>query len=261
MKSTKTLLWASSGACSGETMAILGAEGYGQPGTALPSFLENNQLQLLWHPSLSPEPPREFLRIIDRVEKGQQPLTFFCVEGSIINGPNNTGMMDTLDGIPKRDLIRRLCHHAAVVFAMGTCAGFGGIPASPPNPSESSGLQFNLAQPGGLLGAEWRSLAGLPVINVSGCAVGAATMITTLQWVLNGRPLELDRFNRPLSVTPCLSDHFDKKCQTSRKVGYRCYGCTTPRFPVNATLFHQEEVVSAEKPINFADVRTFIDYF
>jgi len=258
---TKTLLWLGAGACSGETMAILGAEGHGQQGVTLPSFLENNKIQLLWHPSLSLESPQEFFRIVERIEKGEQPLTFLCVEGSIIHGPNNTGLMDTMDGIPKRDLIRRLCHYAAAVFAMGTCACYGGIPAAPPNPSESSGLQFTLSLPGGLLGADWRSRAGLPVINVSGCAVGASTMISTLQWILDGRPLELDRFNRPLSIAPCLSDHFEKKCQTAQKVGYRCYGCTLPRFPVNTALFHREEMPGSEKPINPEDLRTFINYF
>ena len=54
-----TLLWMECGACSGESMAILGAGGQGIGGDNLADFLESSQLQLLWHPSLSLESPNE----------------------------------------------------------------------------------------------------------------------------------------------------------------------------------------------------------
>ena len=53
-----TLLWMECGACSGESMAILGAEGRGKRGDTLPDFLERYGVQLLWHPSLSLESPQ-----------------------------------------------------------------------------------------------------------------------------------------------------------------------------------------------------------
>ena len=37
-----TLLWMECGACSGESMAILGAEGRGKRGDTLPGFLEQH---------------------------------------------------------------------------------------------------------------------------------------------------------------------------------------------------------------------------
>ena len=37
-----TLLWMECGACSGESMAILGAEGRGKRGDTLPGFLEDH---------------------------------------------------------------------------------------------------------------------------------------------------------------------------------------------------------------------------
>jgi hydrogenase small subunit len=51
-------------------------------------------------------------------------------------------MFDTFCGKPKRDIIAALCNQADYGLAMDTCAAFGGIPAAPPNPTESSGLQF-----------------------------------------------------------------------------------------------------------------------
>ena len=187
------------GACSGESMAILGAEGRGKRGDTLPGFLEQHGVRLLWHPSLSLESPSEAAAMMERVVSGEQPLTLLCVEGSIIHGPNGTGRYDTFEGRPKRDVVAELCERADYVLAMGSCASFGGIPAAPPNPSESTGLQYTNSRPGGLLEPEWRSRAGMPVINLSACPTDATTMIDTMTAIIVGRELELDRVGRPSS--------------------------------------------------------------
>jgi uptake hydrogenase small subunit len=232
-----TILWMECGACSGESMAILGAEGRGRPGHTLPAFLEDHGARLLWHPSLSLESPREAAAIIDRVVAGEQPLTLLCVEGSIIHGPNGTGRFDVFEDRPKRDIVAALCEQAQYVLAMGSCASFGGIPAAAPNPSESTGLQYTNSEPGGLLDPEWRSAAGLPVINLSACPVDATTMIETMSAILTGRDLGLDRVGRPSMQKPCLSDPGEKRCRTVDKVGYACYGCIGPKFPLPKALF------------------------
>jgi Ni,Fe-hydrogenase I small subunit len=110
----KTLLWMECGACSGESMAILGADGPGQEGPNLVDFLESHQVRLLWHPSLSLESPREAAGVIERILAGEQELTLLCVEGSIIHGPSGTGMFDTFEGRPKRDIVAALCHRSDV---------------------------------------------------------------------------------------------------------------------------------------------------
>jgi hypothetical protein len=128
---------------------------------------------------------------------------------------------------------------------MGSCAAFGGIPAAPSNPSESTGLQFTNNRPGGLLGPEWRSRAGLPVINLSACSVDAATMIDTMSALVQGRELELDAMGRPATQKPCLSDPGERRCRTADKVGYACHGCIGPKFPLSKPLFRHREHVPA----------------
>ena len=54
-----TLLWLACGACSGESMTILGVDGVGKTGDTLLDFLEQYHVQLLWHPSLSLESSQE----------------------------------------------------------------------------------------------------------------------------------------------------------------------------------------------------------
>jgi Ni,Fe-hydrogenase I small subunit len=232
-----TLLWIECGACSGESMAILGAEGRGKRGDTLPDFLEEQGIRLLWHPSISLETPSEVAALIARIVAGEQELTLLCVEGSIIHGPNGTGRYDLFEGRPKRDLVAALCERAEYVLAMGSCASFGGIPAAPPNPSESTGLQYTNAEPGGLLAADWRSRGGLPVVNLSACPVDAATMIGTMRALLDGTGLVLDAAGRPSTQKPCLSDPGEHRCRTADKVGYACYGCIGPRFPLSRPLF------------------------
>ena len=236
-----TLLWMACGACSGESMAILGAEGRGKRGDTLPGFLAERDVDLLWHPSLSLESPREAASLIDRIVAGDQHLTLLCVEGSIVHGPNGSGRYDTFEGRPKRDLVAALCERADYVLAMGSCAAFGGIPAAPPNPSESTGLQYTNSRPGGLLSPEWRSRAGLPVINLSACPVDADDDDRDDDSSIEGRTLELDKVGRPSMQKPCLSDPSEKRCRTADKVGYACYGCIGPKFPLSKPLFKYRE--------------------
>ncbi len=248
-RSTATLLWLACGACNGESMAILGVEGAGKADDTLLDFLERYHVQLLWHPSLSLESLEELAGLIERILAGEQELTLLCIEGSIIHGPNGTGRYDTFAGKPKRDLIAALGNKADYVLAMGTCAAFGGIPAAPPNPTEASGLQFTNTHRGGLFSAEWRSRAGLPVLNLAGCPVDAATMLETMALVLKDMPLELDTYQRPLTVVPCLADPAHKKCRTAEKVGYACYGCIGAKFPINKPLFRHVEPAAAARPL------------
>jgi uptake hydrogenase small subunit len=236
-----TLLWMACGACSGESMAILGAEGRGKRGDTLPDFLAEHDVGLLWHPSLSLESPRQAAAVMERIVAGEQPLTLLCVEGSIIHGPGNSGRYDLFEGRPKRDIVAELCERAEYVLAMGSCAAFGGIPAAPPNPSESTGLQYTNSRPGGLLSPAWRSRGGMPVINLSACPVDATTMIETMRTLLEGRELELDKVGRPATQKPCLSDPDEKRCRTADKVGYACYGCIGPKFPLSKPLFKLRE--------------------
>jgi Ni,Fe-hydrogenase I small subunit len=57
--------------------------------------------------------------IVDRVLNRALPLTLLCVEGAIATGPDGTGLFDTVDGKPKRDLVYELCSVADYVLALG----------------------------------------------------------------------------------------------------------------------------------------------
>ena len=120
---------------------MLGVDGQA---TGLIDLLEHDGVRLLWHPSLSLDP---LAPIVHQILDGVLSLTLLCVEGSIAMGPDGTGLFDTFDGKPKRDLVYELCAAADYVLALGTCASYGGIPAAPPNPTAAVGLQYADGQP------------------------------------------------------------------------------------------------------------------
>ena len=64
--------------------------------------------------------------------------------------------------IKTTDWIDRLAPKALAVIGAGTCATFGGIHAMKGNPTGCMGLSD-------FLGWDWKSKAGLPIVNVPGC--------------------------------------------------------------------------------------------
>ncbi len=66
---------------------------------------------------------------------------------------------------------------AVAVVAAGTCATYGGIHAMAGNPTGAMGLAD-------YLGWDWRSKAGIPIVNVPGCPVQPDNMTETLLYLL-----------------------------------------------------------------------------
>ena len=79
--------------------------------------------------------------------------------------------------IPTCDWIDRLAPKALAVVAIGTCATYGGIHAMEGNPTGCMGLAD-------YLGWQWKSKAGLPIVNVPGCPVQPDNFMETLLYLL-----------------------------------------------------------------------------
>ena len=272
----RTLLWMQTGACSGDTMALLCAA---QP--SLEQLLRQQGLQLLWHPSLSAD--TGFGQVLQQVLQGHADLDILCIEGSLMTGPNGSGLFDTWQGQAKIRIVRQLAERARHVVAAGTCAAFGGVHAAPPNPTDCTGLQFLRETPGGLLRADWRSRSGLPVINLAGCPVHPETLTQTLSLLAAGNDLPLDGLNRPraffssmvhqgctrneyheydvedtapggrgclffnlgcqgpMTQAPCNTELWNGQSSKTR-AGVPCFGCTVPGFPHDQNLFVTEKI-------------------
>ena len=73
--------------------------------------------------------------------------------------------------------IDRLAPSAFAVVAIGTCATYGGIHAMAGNPTGCMGLAD-------YLGWDFRSAAGMPIVNVPGCPVQPDNFMETVTWLL-----------------------------------------------------------------------------
>jgi hydrogenase small subunit len=112
-------------------------------------------------------------------------LFVLVVEGSIpneqINGDGYWTSMGndpaTGEPITLNTWIDRLAPRAWAVVAVGTCATYGGIHAMAGNPTGCMGLAD-------YLGWGFRSVAGIPIVNVPGCPVQPDNFMETLTWLL-----------------------------------------------------------------------------
>jgi hydrogenase small subunit len=132
---------------------------------------------------------------VEKLAGGQLPLDFLCVEGSILRGPKDSGWFDPLFNRPKLEWVKELAARARFVLAVGTCASFGGFGVN--SETQAVGLQFRQAQPGGCLGAEFRSGSGLPVINLPGCPCHPEVLSNVISLLTMQSDLELDALNCP----------------------------------------------------------------
>jgi uptake hydrogenase small subunit len=201
-----SVLWLQAASCGGCTMSALAADDVG-----LVKALGRFGIRLLWHPSLSEESGAEAVAILNDVASGRVALDCLCVEGSVLMGPGGSGRFQMLSGTgrPMKDWVADLAARARYVVAIGSCAAFGGMPAAAANPTDACGLQYSGWDAGGILGGHFRSRAGLPVVNIAGCAPHPGWVVETLAALSLGDygAERLDALARPSAIADHLAHH------------------------------------------------------
>ncbi|HEY7183806.1 MAG TPA: hydrogenase expression protein HypE [Blastocatellia bacterium] len=181
------ILWTPDGmSCDGDTISVTNAE---QPSIedvllgvipGLPKVHLHNRV-LAYE-----QGGEEFLEVWRAAAEDRLGAPFILVvEGSIPNEEIKREGYWAAFGIDKQtgqpitlcEWIDRLAPKAWAVVAAGTCATYGGIHAMAGNPTGSMGLAD-------YLGWDWRSKAGLPIVNVPGCPVQPDNMMETLTYLL-----------------------------------------------------------------------------
>ncbi|WP_106003790.1 NADH-quinone oxidoreductase subunit B family protein [Magnetospirillum gryphiswaldense] len=201
MSAPFSILWLQAGSCGGCTMSALAADDVG-----LVQALARFGIRLLWHPSLSEETGADALAILADCAGGKTKVDALCVEGAALTGPHGSGRFQMMSGtgLPMTHWIKAIAAQAEHVVAVGSCAAFGGIPATEANPTDAVGLQYG---DHGLLGPDFRGRAGLPVINIAGCAPHPGWLIETLAELALSGACALDSLGRPRSFADHLAHH------------------------------------------------------
>ncbi len=169
---------------------------------------------ILHHPVLAIESGSAYMENFRRALKGELDAPYVvCLEGSACDeslsgdgywvalgvGNLEDEEANLIDGVrqPVRvmDWLKALAPGAAACIAVGTCATWGGVPSAYGNPTGAMSMQD-------LLGKDFRSAFGLPVVNIPGCSpVGDNIMETIAAVVLFLQGLgplpEFDDLGRP----------------------------------------------------------------
>ena len=180
------VVWMTSGlGCDGDSVSITAAT---QPSVedvilgAIPGLPKVH----LHNPVLAVEVGDDFMKYWYDAEQGKLDPFVLVVEGSIPNEQIHApgGYWAAMGTDPKTnqpikttEWIDRLAPKALAVVAIGTCATFGGIHAMAGNPTGCMGMND-------YLGWDWKSKAGLPVVNVPGCPVQPDNFMETLLYLL-----------------------------------------------------------------------------
>lgn len=200
--------WLAGMSCDGCTIGVAGATNPPLEGLLTGTIAGLPQL-ILHHPALAVEAGDEFIHNFKLAEEGKLGAPYVvCYEGSIADeniaggqggywsalGADNLGG-DKRRPIPTAEWLKRLAPGAAAVVAVGTCATWGGIPAAAGNPTNAMGVMD-------LLGKDYRSAFGLPVINIPGCSPIGDNFTETVGMILLflqglGPLPEFDELGRP----------------------------------------------------------------
>jgi hydrogenase small subunit len=193
--------WLAGESCDGCSVSVLSAT---EPGLEhlLRGDIPNLPRIELHHPVLSVEWGDEYVEEFKAAANGERDPYVVIVEGSVpnerlIDGDGYWISLGEEDGkqITMVDWLDRLAPGAAAVLAIGTCATWGGIPSAKGNATDAMGTMD-------YLGRDYRSVLGLPVVNVPDCAPIGDNFIETvahlLFYVEDVGPLpELDELGRP----------------------------------------------------------------
>ncbi len=178
------VLWMTTGlSCDGDSVAMTSAVNPSledivtQAIPGMPKVIVHN-------PVLAYENGAEFIEAWWQAERGELDPFVLCVEGSIPNEElSGEGHWAAIGDDPKTgqpittsEWLDRLAPKAAAVVAIGTCATYGGIPAMKNNPTGAMGVADHL-------GWNWKSSAGLPVVNIPGCPAQPDNMTETLLYL------------------------------------------------------------------------------
>ena len=248
-----SVLWLHGGACSGNTMSFLNAD---EPNVV--DLIVDFGLDIIWHPSLGMELGENAQKLFWDCVNGERELDIFVMEGTVIEGPDGSGRYNMFAERPMKDWVADLANAASIVVAIGDCACWGGIPATEPNPTDSTGLQFHKRAKGGFLGADFVSKAGLPVINIPGCPAHPDWITQIIVALATGRTADiaLDDLHRPqtffktFTQTGCTRVQFFEYKQSTMSFGegtrtgclFYEFGCRGPmtHSPCNRILWNRQ---------------------
>jgi hydrogenase small subunit len=171
---------------------------------------------------------------------------FICVvEGSIPT--KDQGKYLYLAGKPGIQVLDEVTKRAAAVVSIGSCASWGGVSSSGPNPTGATGVD--------------QIVKNKPVVNIPGCPPNPYIVLATiLEYATTGKVPALDEFHRPkFAYDRTIHEHCPRRAHfdagrfakvfgdDGHRQGWCLYrlGCKGPVTHASCSTRHFNEVVDA----------------
>lgn len=194
------VVWITGASCDGCTIAVLGDDSTARFEDLVTGRVEGLPRLSLIHPVLSIEEGSAFVDLLRRAAARKLQPYLLVVESSLpATLPEGSwGWLGEEDARPVdlRDWVARLAGGAEAVIAVGDCGVFGGPHTGDDesNPSGATGVES-------VVGCDFRSAAGIPVIHLPGCSVPPvviATFVSVIRYLQGEAPRpQLDTLGRP----------------------------------------------------------------
>jgi hydrogenase small subunit len=279
------VIYLQTAACSGCAVTMLNTASPTIKNVLIDQIAPGVHINLKFHPVVMAAAGEMAIGVMEDTAARQKGEYVLVVDGAVPMADGGVyGAVGERNSKPvtMQQRVAELAADALAVIAMGTCASFGGIPASPPNPTGCVSVQQALAAKG----------IKKPLINIPGCPPHPDWFVGTVaSIILSGLPKaeDLDDFLRPklfygklihencprrayfdegkfakkfgdegclyelgckgpITHADCPLRHWNSGTNWVIGAGAPCNGCTQPEFP-NETAPFYEKLVDVELPV------------
>ncbi len=252
-----TVLWLQGASCTGCSISFLNRIAATAPVSAADVLL--NVINLAYHPNLMAAAGQEAATVAEQAYNAGGYI--LAVEGGVPTAFGGRACWAwNYNGVDVtfQDAVKDLASKAAAILSIGTCASFGGIPATGPNPGQVKSVADATQK---------------TTINIPGCPPHPDWIVYPIAQLLSGNTPALDGSGRPTAIygqtvhsacprnvvpsenhytTNCLAQQGCRgpgtygNCPTNLwnngvnwcvNANAPCYGCTEPTFPGTASLY------------------------
>jgi hydrogenase small subunit len=177
------VIWLQGSGCTGCSMSLIN-----HVSDSVPYDIQDlliNHIDLKYHPNLTSEDGEDVYTLLQQEhDEGGYVLV---IEGGVPTKYDGATCLalttaDDVD-ITFLELVQYMAEKAAHVMAVGSCASYGGIPASGPNVTDIKPLK--------------EILPGKKVISITGCPPHPNTIVWPIVQIILGKTIQLDAYGRP----------------------------------------------------------------
>jgi hydrogenase small subunit len=181
-----SVIWLIGSACTGCSVSFLNriSDRPGEPATV--ADVVAGSINLIYHPTLMGAAGESAAAVLRQAQaRGNYILVLEGAVPTAFGGHACVVYNYRGQDVTFAQAVQELSSRASKIVCVGTCASFGGVPASGSNPSQCMGVP---------------QYTGRPTINISGCPANPDWVVWAIVQLLTNTPVTLDADGRPTAL-------------------------------------------------------------